>query len=99
METKAENLTKELKKRGVLKTQEILRMQISREYLRKLCQKGQVERIAHGFYSLPGYEISTVQSMTEVSKQVPRGVICLLSALRFHGFTTQNPFEVWVAVE
>jgi predicted transcriptional regulator of viral defense system len=25
-------------------------------------------------------------------------VICLLSALRFHGLTTQNPFEVWVMI-
>jgi predicted transcriptional regulator of viral defense system len=29
---------------------------------------------------------------------VPRGVICLLSALRFHNLTTQNPFEVWMAI-
>jgi predicted transcriptional regulator of viral defense system len=26
-------------------------------------------------------------------------VICLLSALRFHGLTTQNPFEVWMAID
>jgi len=30
---------------------------------------------------------------------VPEGVICLLSALRFHGLTTQNPFEVWIAID
>lgn len=30
---------------------------------------------------------------------MPRGVVCLLSALRFHGLTTQNPFEVWMAIE
>ena len=26
-------------------------------------------------------------------------MICLLTALRFHGLTTQNPFEVWMAIE
>ena len=31
--------------------------------------------------------------------RVPGGVVCLLSALRFHGLTTQNPFEVWMAID
>ena len=26
-------------------------------------------------------------------------MICLLSALRFHGLTTQSPFEVWLAID
>lgn len=31
--------------------------------------------------------------------RVPHGVVCLLSALRFHGLTTQNPFEIWLAID
>jgi predicted transcriptional regulator of viral defense system len=37
--------------------------------------------------------------MAEVVLRVPKGIICLLSALRFHGITTQAPFEVWLAIE
>jgi predicted transcriptional regulator of viral defense system len=99
MENKAEKLVAELKKRGVLKTQEIIKMGISKEYLRILHNSGKIERIARGFYVLENYEISAMQSFAEVSKQNPAGVICLLSALRYHGFTTQNPFEVWIAIE
>ena len=84
--------------RGILKTQEILQLGISKEYLRKLKEKGVVERIARGLYTLPGHAFSATQSIAEVSNQIPKGAICLLSALRFHGFTTQNPFEVWIAV-
>ena len=29
---------------------------------------------------------------------MPGGVICLLTALRFHNLTTQNPAEVWIAL-
>ena len=29
---------------------------------------------------------------------MPRGIICLLSALRFHEIGTQNPGSVWVAI-
>jgi predicted transcriptional regulator of viral defense system len=31
--------------------------------------------------------------------RVPHGVVCLLSALRFHDLTTQNPSEVWLAID
>ena len=99
METKAQKLVNELNQKGVLKTSEILEFGISKEYLRKLTASGLIERISRGFYTLPDYEYSTMQSIAEVSKQVPKGNICLLSALRLHGFTTQNPFEVWIAIE
>ncbi len=38
------------------------------------------------------------RSLLEVCKRVPAGVICLLSALEYHGITTQSPFEVWLAI-
>lgn len=72
---------------------------ISREYLSILNNQGKIERIARGLYSLPSNKFSAMQSFVEASKQIPDGVICLLSALRYHGFTTQNPFEVWIAIE
>ena len=99
MVTKAEKLVQELQKKGVLKTKEILNFGISKQYICELTAKGVIERISRGYYSLPDYEYSAMQSIAEVSKQVPKGVICLLSALRFHGFTTQSPFEVWVAID
>lgn len=100
MVCKAEKLVKALRQKGMLKTQEILELTgISKEYLRKLAAKGLIERVARGFYRLANCEFSPKESIAEVSKQVPNGVICLLSALRFHGFTTQNPFEVWIAID
>lgn len=99
MATKAEKLVQELRKKGVLKTKEILKFGISKQYICELTARGVIERISRGYYSLPDYEYSVMQSIAEVSKQVPKGVICLLSALRFHGFTTQSPFDVWVAID
>ncbi len=37
-------------------------------------------------------------SLAEASRRVPHGVVCLRSALRFRGLTTQNPHEVWLAI-
>jgi predicted transcriptional regulator of viral defense system len=39
------------------------------------------------------------RTLAEACKRVPRGVVCLLSALRFHELTTQLPFEVWLALD
>ena len=35
----------------------------------------------------------------EVCKRVPNGVVCLMSALQFHGLTTQSPHEIWLAID
>lgn len=48
---------------------------------------------------MPGREVSAHGSLAEVARRVPKGIICLLSALRYHGLTTQAPFEVWLAIE
>jgi len=37
-------------------------------------------------------------SLVEASYQVPKGIICLLSALRFHNLTIQSPRDVWIAI-
>ena len=49
-------------------------------------------------YVLPNADISEHQTLAEACKRVPHGVVCLLSALRFHGLTTQSPHEMWLAI-
>ena len=58
-----------------------------------------MEKVAHGLYQLPNAEISEHHSLAEAAKMVPKGVICLLSSLRFHGLTTQAPHEIWMAID
>ena len=38
-------------------------------------------------------------SLLEVARKVPKAVICLLSALRFHEIGTQLPAEIWIAID
>lgn len=71
---------------------------ISRQYLRLACEKRLVERVGRGLYRVPGAMMTEHQSFAEVCKRAPTAVICLLSALRFHDLTTQNPTEVWIAI-
>jgi predicted transcriptional regulator of viral defense system len=66
--------------------------------LSRLVAAGKLERIARGVYSLAGRSLSAHRTLAEVALRVPRGVVCLLSALRVHGIGTQAPFEVWLAL-
>jgi predicted transcriptional regulator of viral defense system len=73
--------------------------QTGRETLARYSKAGKLERIERGIYRLPNAQISENESLIVASLIIPKGVICLLSALRFHDLTTQNPFEVWMAIE
>jgi predicted transcriptional regulator of viral defense system len=66
--------------------------------LTRLVQAGKLQRLARGLYGVPGAKISEHRSLAEVSARIPKGVVCLLSALRVHEIGTQAPFEVWLAI-
>nr|MDQ2736878.1 type IV toxin-antitoxin system AbiEi family antitoxin domain-containing protein [Pseudomonadota bacterium] len=70
----------------------------SSQMLIKLHKDGKLERVTRGLYALPGAQPTTHRSLAEVCRRVPKGVVCLLSALQFHEIGTQLPHEVWVAV-
>ncbi len=64
-----------------------------------MVRDGDLVRVSRGLYELPDVDTSEFHTFAEVSRRVPRGVICLLSALAYHGLTTELPFEVWLAHE
>lgn len=72
-------------------------LKLPRTYISRLVKEGTLERIGYGIYALAGTEFDENQSIIEVASKVENGVLCLVSALQFHGLTTQNPFEVWIA--
>ena len=84
---------------GVVRRRDVVARGIHPEYLRRLCAKGLLVRISRGLYMSPDAEITSQHTLAEACKRVPRGVICLLSALRFHQMGTQNPHQVWIAVD
>jgi predicted transcriptional regulator of viral defense system len=83
---------------GILRPRDLDPLGIPRVYLSRLQQAGRLNRIGRGLYALPSAEATENRTLAEAAKRVPNGVICLLSALRFHELTTQAPFEVWMAI-
>jgi len=88
-----------LKRRVVLRPRDLDRHGIPREILRRLCERGGVQRVGHGLYRLTDGKETEHVTLAEVCKQIPAGVVCLVSALRFHNLSTQAPFEVWLAID
>jgi predicted transcriptional regulator of viral defense system len=99
MDTAAERLIDLVRSRGLIRPRDLAPQGIPRVSLTRAVRRGQLERVGRGLYGLPGRQVSAHGSLAEVARKVPKGVVCLLSALRFHGLTTQAPFEVWLAIE
>jgi predicted transcriptional regulator of viral defense system len=87
-----------VQKRGTVRPRDLVAQNIPADYLDRLYRRGLVERIGRGLYAAPDAEVGQHHSLAEAARQVPRGVVCLLTALRFHGLTTQAPPEVWLAL-
>ena len=87
-----------LRTAGVLRPRDLSERGIDPKYLDRLYRLGLVERIGRGLYRPADAMVTEHHSLVEVAKRVPRGVVCLLSALRFHEVGTQNPFEVWLTL-
>ena len=83
---------------GVLRPRDLAAHGIARQYLRLAERQGLVVRSGRGLYTPADAPITEFHTFAEAAKRAPRGVICLLSALRFHDLGTQNPFEVWMAI-
>lgn len=97
-ETTASKVLYLVSQAGVLRPRDLDAHGIPRIYLSRLLAAGKLRRIGRGLYVLPNSDVSEHHSLAEASKRVPKGVVCLLSALRFHELTTQAPFEVWLAI-
>lgn len=86
------------RRKALLRARDLARSGVPTVTLSRLVRAGKLERVARGVYSLPGRAPGEHRSLAEVAIRVPRGVVCLLSALRVHEIGTQAPFEVWLAI-
>lgn len=82
------------RKRPLLRARDLAELGLPTMALSRLVAAGKLQRVTRGVYSLPQRPISAHRSLAEVAIRVPRGVVCLLSALRLHEIGTQAPFEV-----
>ena len=96
---KKEKLLDLIRRRQVIRSRDLDHLGIPRNYLSRLVHRGELRKVERGLYTATAPPASEHISLLEVSRKVPKAVICLLSALRFHEIGTQAPFEVWIALD
>jgi predicted transcriptional regulator of viral defense system len=84
---------------GLLRTTQALTLRIHPRTLYALRDSGRLIQVSRGLYELAEKKMTAHHTLAIACKRVPMGIICLLSALRFHDLTTQAPFEVWMAID
>ena len=88
-----------VRRRRIIRPKDVEECGIARENLLRLYRRGILSRASRGVYVLAKAPVTEQHSLAVAAKQAPRGVVCLLSALQFHGLTTQVPHEIWMAFD
>ena len=97
--TQAEQVLELVRRKGIVRAREVTERGFHHEYLRRLCDEGLLVRVARGVYVPADKDLGEYQTLAEAARRVPKGIICLLSALRFHEIGTQSPHQVWMAID
>ena len=84
---------------GILRTAQALRAGIHPSTLYAMRDVGTLEVVSRGVFRLPGSEQIGNPDLVTVATRVPKGVICLISALAYHELTTQIPHEIHLALQ
>ena len=84
--------------RGIARLVELRAAGVTAATMSRMERDGEVLRLARGLYQLSDAPLDANHSLAEVAKRIPKGVVCLVSALAFHGLTDQLPRQVWLAI-
>ena len=87
-----------LKACGPMRGIELSDAGIHPETLARMLKDQTLTRVTRGLYQLADAEVTAPHDLAEVAKLVPKGVICLVSALQFHELSLQMPGRVWLAI-
>jgi predicted transcriptional regulator of viral defense system len=87
-----------LKQQGMARLSEFSKAGVTAATVSRMKQKGLIVQLGRGLYQLPDASTDANHSLAEAAKLVPKGVICLTSALAFYELTDAIPSRVWMAI-
>jgi predicted transcriptional regulator of viral defense system len=97
-QTAAQHVLQIVRESGLVRARDLAARGFSPTHLQRLYEQGLLVRSGRGVYLPAEAQIGNEDSLAEVALRVPGGIVCLLSALQFHGLTTQLPHQVWIAL-
>lgn len=99
MPTQAQTIERLARRQGSLRARDLKARGLPSVHLSRLVRQGRLVRRARGIYVPARQEISATHDWELAGLRVPNGTLCLLSALVLHRIGTQNPAEVWMAID
>jgi len=99
MPTQSDKAIKTLRQRGIARLSELIAAGVGQETVARLVRNGSIVRLTRGLYQLPNSNLQSAHGLAVACKLVPKGVVCLISALQFHELTVQLPRAIWMALE
>jgi len=93
-----ERLLRHLQRHGVVRTRDLETLGVPRVALQRAVDRGQVIRRARGVYVRPDHAATRHTDIAAVGARAPKAIVCLVSALEYHGLTTQVPHAVWIMI-
>jgi len=84
---------------GILRAGEAIAAGIHPRTLYSMRDTGEVQSLSRGVYRLANMPPLADPDLSVVAMRAPRAVVCLVSALAFHGLTTQVPHEIHIAID
>lgn len=84
--------------RGIARLAELRDAGVTAATMSRMERDGEVLRLARGIYQLSDATLDAHHGFAEAAKRVPKGVVCLVSALAFHELTDQLPRQIWIAI-
>lgn len=93
-----EKLFEYLEAHTLVRARELRHQGIQATVISRAIKSRDIVRVARGLYQLSQVDVDAFITLAEAHKRVPRGVICMTTALAFHGLTDQMPRKVWMAI-
>lgn len=94
-----ERLLRHVQRHGVVRARDLETLGVPRVALQRAVDRGEVVRRARGVYAKPDHVTTRHTDVATVATRCPRAIVCLVSALEYHGLTTQVPHAVWIMIQ
>ena len=89
--TSRDRARKALAERGLMRLADLKAFGVTATTVRRMQDAGEVVKLGRGLYQAPDADYTSNHALAEAALRVPNGVICLVSALAYHGLTDQLP--------
>jgi len=87
-----------LREKGMARLSELNAAGITAATISRMKERGLVLQLGRGLYQLPDASFDAHHALAAAAKLVPKGVVCLTSALAYHELTDTISRGVWMAI-